>query len=68
MEFPTKVRIDNEVVAAYIPIGVIDESERAGIVDHTETCPAEKGMLNLDYDKDGMVVGIELVGFKLRPF
>jgi uncharacterized protein YuzE len=52
---PPIVEIDTEATAAYIRL-------RDGKVARTEPYGSEKGLVILDFDAEGNVVGIEVVG------
>ena len=52
---PPVVEVDTEATAAYIRLG---EAK----VAHTEPYGSEKGMVMLDFDAGGNVVGIEVIG------
>ena len=52
---PPVVEIDTEATAAYIRL-------RDTAVAHTETWESQKGLVTLDFDAEGNVVGIEVVG------
>jgi uncharacterized protein YuzE len=52
---PPVVEIDTEATAAYIRL-------RDSAVTHTEPFGSEKGFVTLDFDAEGNVVGIEVVG------
>src|SRR5438093_2657325 len=52
---PPVVEIDTEATAAYIRL-------REAKVAHTEPYASDKGFVMLDFDADGNVVGIEVVG------
>jgi uncharacterized protein YuzE len=52
---PPVVEIDTEATAAYIRL-------RDSAVTSTEPFGCEKGLVMLDFDADGNVVGIEVVG------
>lgn len=52
---PPVVEIDTEATAAYVRL-------RNTKVAHTEPYGSEKGLVMLDFDADGDVVGIEVVG------
>ncbi|HEV2805783.1 MAG TPA: DUF2283 domain-containing protein [Chthoniobacterales bacterium] len=52
---PPVVEIDTEATAAYIRL-------RASPVTHTEPFGSENGFVMLDFDANGNVVGIEVVG------
>src|SRR6059036_1489458 len=52
---PPIVEIDTEATAAYIRL-------RAGKVARTEPFESKKGLVMLDFDANGNVVGMELVG------
>ena len=51
---PPVVEIDTEARAAYVRL--------RNTVAHTEPYGSEKGLVMLDFDADGDVVGIEVVG------
>ena len=55
-----KIRYDEEVDAAYIYLAEIG----SGGVEKTYPCnPLEvNGEINLDFDKDGRLIGIEILG------
>lgn len=52
---PPVVEIDTEATAAYIRL-------RDSAVAHTEPLGSQKGFVMLDFDAEGNVVGIEVVG------
>jgi len=52
---PPVVEIDTEATAAYIRL-------RDAAVTHTEPFGSQKGFVMLDFDAEGNVVGIEVVG------
>jgi uncharacterized protein YuzE len=52
---PPVVEIDTEATAAYIRL-------RDSAVAHTEPFGSQKGFVMLDFDAEGNVVGIEVVG------
>lgn len=62
-----RITYDKTVDAAYI---YIVDSISPGEVEITYTCdPKEAGMINLDFDKNGRLLGIEILGAskKLPP-
>jgi uncharacterized protein YuzE len=65
---PIQIRYDSPADAAYIYLG---ESRGPGSVVQTYACDPVQvaGMINLDFDKDGRLLGIEVLGAsaKLLP-
>lgn len=54
-----KITHDREADAAYVQLA---SEIRAGEVANTYTCdPAEAGMINLDFDEEGRLLGIEVL-------
>lgn len=59
-----KVRYDPEADAAYIQLANVIEVQG---VAKTYLCdPAEAGMINLDFDRDGRLIGIEVMDASKR--
>jgi uncharacterized protein YuzE len=60
-EIPLRVTLDDSVNASYIYLA--DEPRLGWQVARTVTVPAEeiRGMVNLDLDHDGRLIGIEII-------
>lgn len=58
-----KITYDKSVEAVYIQLA--DEIEPGGVKKTYPCNPIEiKGMINLDFDKEGKLIGIEILGAK----
>lgn len=60
--FPVNCEINDD--SAYVAIGFLEKKDKAAHVSRSECVSSVTGDVILDYDNQGRVVGVELIGFR----